>query len=175
MESFLFVLLCIFISVVLIQLVYYILIFSAFSFAKKKKSISKIVPVSVIVCAKNEASNVSKYISTLVNQNYPDFEIVLIDDASSDNTLELFEEFEKKYSCIKLVKIKNTEAFWGNKKYALTLGIKAATKEYLVFIDADCYPNSLQWLQQITAHFTLKKTIVLGYGGYEKIKNSFLN
>jgi len=64
----------------------------------------------------------------LTEQDYPDYEIILIDDASSDETLEIFEAFEKQYSNIRLVKVKNNEAFWGNKKFALTLGIKAAKK-----------------------------------------------
>ncbi|WP_340696463.1 glycosyltransferase [Flavobacterium nitratireducens] len=128
-----------------------------------------------MVCAKNEEENVAKYVPLLAEQNYPDYEIVLIDDASSDNTLELFEAFEKQYSNIRLVKVENNEAFWGNKKYALTLGIKAAKKEYLLFTDADCYPTSKDWITAMSSQFTLHKTIVLGYGGYEKIANSFLN
>ncbi|MFT5753399.1 MAG: glycosyltransferase involved in cell wall biosynthesis [Flavobacterium sp.] len=175
MEMILFILLIIFIAIVLIQFIYYIAIFGQFSFAKNQTISSKKIPVSVIVCAKNEVENVKKFFPLLINQNYTDYEIVLIDDASGDETLDIFEEYEKKYSNVKLVKVKNNEAFWGNKKFALTLGIKAATKEYLVFIDADCYPNSKDWLQQVTAQFTMKKTIVLGYGAYDKFENSFLN
>src|SRR5690606_515641 len=104
-----------------------------------------------------------------------DFEIVLIDDASSDDTLDLFEAFEKQYSNVKLVKVKNNEAFWGNKKFALTLGIKAAKYEYLLFTDADCHPISNQWIKEMSSNFTLNKTIVLGYGAYEKIPKSLLN
>jgi len=89
--------------------------------------------------------------------------------------LDIFEAFEKQYPNIKLVKVKNNEAFWGNKKFALTLGIKAATKEYLLFTDADCYPTSKNWIKEMTSQFTLSKTIVLGYGAYEKIPRSFLN
>ena len=99
----------------------------------------------------------------------------MIDDASSDETLDLFEAFEKEYSNIRLVKVKNNEAFWGNKKFALTLGIKAAKKEYLLFTDADCYPTSKDWIKEMSSHFTMQKTIVLGYGAYEKIPKSFLN
>ncbi|GGD15812.1 glycosyltransferase [Flavobacterium orientale] len=165
----------IFIGVVAIQLVYYSLVFGRFSFSHSKETNPKKIPVSVIVCAKNEAENVSKFIPLLLNQKYPEFEIVLIDDSSSDNTLDIFEEFEKNNSNIKLVKVKNNEAFWGNKKFALTLGIKAAKHEYLVFTDADCYPETENWLQEMSSHFTMKKTIVLGYGAYEKIPNSFIN
>ena len=165
----------IFVAIVALQFVYYIVIFGKFSFVKAKKNNLKKIPISVIVCAKNEAENVTKYVPLLAQQNYPDFEIILIDDASSDATLDIFEAFEKEYSNVRLVKVANNEAFWGNKKFALTLGIKAATKEYLLFTDADCYPTSTNWIAEMSSHFTLQKTIVLGYGAYEKIPNSFLN
>lgn len=164
-----------FIGVVVVQFVYYIIVFGKFSFAKPQNKKLKRIPISIIVCAKNEEDNVRVLIPLLLNQEYPQFEIVLIDDASSDATLEVFEEFKKLHSNIKLVKVDNNEAFWGNKKYALTLGIKVAKNEYLLFIDADCIPNSNNWLSNMTAEFTIDKTIVLGYGGYEKIKGSILN
>jgi len=164
-----------FIAIVAIQLIYYVVIFGKFAYAKTQKNNPKRIPVSVIVCAKNEEENVAKFIPILAEQDYPDFEIVLIDDASSDATLDIFEAFEKEYPNIKLVKVENNEAFWGNKKFALTLGIKAARKEYLLFTDADCYPTSKDWIKEMTSPFTLHKTIVLGYGKYEKIAGSFLN
>ncbi|MGO4818183.1 glycosyltransferase [Flavobacterium sp. W22_SRS_FP1] len=164
-----------FILIVAIQLAFYLGIFGKFAFAKAQKTTPKKISISVIVCAKNEEENVANFISLLAEQDYPDFEIILIDDASSDNTLEVFEDFEKQYSNIRLVKVQNNEAFWGNKKYALTLGIKAAKKEYLLFTDADCYPTSKEWITAMSSQFTMQKTIVLGFGGYEKIANSFLN
>jgi len=164
-----------FIVIVAIQLAYYLLIFGKFAFAKPQKSTPKRISISVIVCAKNEAENVVRFIPLLAEQDYPDYEIILIDDASSDNTLEIFEEFEKQYSNVRLVKVQNNEAFWGNKKYALTLGIKASKKDYLLFTDADCYPASKDWITTMSSQFTMHKTIVLGYGAYEKVANSFLN
>lgn len=164
-----------FIVIVAIQLVYYLFVFGKFAFAKPQKSTPKRISISVIVCAKNEAENVAQFIPILAEQDYPDYEIILIDDASSDNTLEIFEEFEKQYSNVRLVKVQNNEAFWGNKKYALTLGIKASKKDYLLFTDADCYPASKDWITTMSSQFTMHKTIVLGYGAYEKVANSFLN
>jgi glycosyltransferase involved in cell wall biosynthesis len=171
----LLILLCIFIAVVVIQFLYYVVFFGKFTFAKPQTSTPKRVPISVIVCAKNEEENVTNFVPLLAEQNYPDYEIVLIDDASSDETLEVFEAFEKQYANVKLVKVENNEAFWGNKKFALTLGIKAAKNEYLLFTDADCYPKTTEWIKEMSAQFTKKKTIVLGYGAYERIKGSFLN
>lgn len=164
-----------FIAIVVIQLFYYVIVFGKFAFQKAQKSVPKRIPISVIVCAKNEAENVARFVPLLAEQDYPDFEIVLIDDASSDGTLDLLEAFEKQYTNIKLVKVENNEAFWGNKKFALTLGIKAAKKEYLLFTDADCYPTSKNWIMEMSSQFTVQKTIVLGYGAYERIAGSFLN
>ena len=164
-----------FIVIVAVQLFYYLGIFSEFAFAKPQKSTPKKIPISVIVCAKNEAENVKKFVPLLAAQDYPTFEIILIDDASSDSTLEIFEAFEKQYENVRLVKVENNEAFWGNKKFALTLGIKAAKYEYLLLTDADCRPESPNWIREMSSNFTLHKTIVLGYGAYEKIEKSFLN
>lgn len=164
-----------FVIVAVLQLVYYLGIFGKFSFAKPQAITPKRLSVSVIVCAKNDAAKVKELIPVLAGQNYPDFELVLIDNASSDETLDVFEEFEKQYPNIRLVKVENNEAFWGNKKYALTLGIKAARKDYLLFTDANCYPTSPNWILSMTSQFTLNKTIILGYSAYEKVAKSFLN
>lgn len=161
--------------VVVIQVIIYLVVFGKFAYLKPKKKSSQNLPVSVIVCAKNEAKNLKTFLPSILNQNYPDYEIVLINDASSDDTLEVMEDFKNAHSNIKIVDVKNIEAFWGNKKYALTLGIKAASHEYLLFTDADCKPLSKHWIQEMTSHFNSKKSIVLGYGAYTKVKNSFLN
>jgi glycosyltransferase involved in cell wall biosynthesis len=168
-------LLYVFIFIASIQFIYYIFIFSRFAFAKINQPSLKNISISVIVCAKNEAKNLSTLIPKLLEQDYPSFEIVLINDASSDNTLEIMESFELKYSNIKVVNVINNEAFWGNKKYALTLGIKASSYDFLLFTDADCNPKSNQWIKTMSSHFTNKKSIIIGYGAYAKKKNSLLN
>ncbi|MGJ8684998.1 MAG: glycosyltransferase [Nonlabens sp.] len=132
-------------------------------------------PVSVIVCSKNEQENLATLVPLLLEQNYPNFEIILINDASIDDTLEVIERFENLDSRVKKVDVVNNESFWGNKKYALTLGIKKAVNDKLIFIDADCKPASTDWLQQMASGFTANKSIVLGYGAYEKKKYSLLN
>jgi glycosyltransferase involved in cell wall biosynthesis len=143
-----------FIAIVAIQFLYYVIVFRGFAFSKQQKKAANNLPISVIVCAKNEQENLQKYLPLLLEQDYSNFEIVLIDDASRDDSLEVMEEFEKQNSKIKLIKVKNNEAFWGNKKFALTLGIKAAKFDNLLFIDADCYPNSKNWIQEMSNQFT---------------------
>lgn len=165
----------IFIVVVSIQVMFYFIFFGRFAFLKQKKVSKKNIPVSVIICAKNEADNLQKFLPSIVSQDYSNFEIILINDASRDNTLDVMEQFSKKHSNIKIVNVENVETFWGNKKYALTLGIKASKNDVLLFTDADCVTVSKNWITEMSSHFIDKKTIVLGYGAYSKIKNSFLN
>lgn len=164
-----------FIVVVIIQVGIYIFLFGRFAFVKPKKSVSKNIAISVIICAKNESKNLKTFLPSIITQSYPDFEIVLINDASHDETLEVMHSFEKQHQNIKVVDVKGIEAFWGNKKYALTLGIKASKNDFLLFTDADCKPVSKFWIKEMSSHFTNKSSIVLGYGGYSKIKKSFLN
>ncbi len=150
------------------QLFYYLGIFSNFSWSKEGlcKKFNK--PISVVVCAKNEGKNLKKLIPILVKQNYQNFELVLINDSSTDNTLNVIKKFANTYPNIKIVDVKENEQFWGNKKYALTLGIKAASFENLLFTDADCVPNSINWITKMTSHFNDNKQIILGYGSYKK-------
>lgn len=161
--------------VVLFQVIYYLFFLGRFAFFKEENNHKKNIPVSVIVCAKNEAENLKTFLPSIIAQDYSNFEIVLINDASQDKTLQVMKAFALQHANIKLVDVKNTEAFWGNKKYALTLGIKASTHNHLLFTDADCKPVSTKWITEMSSCFSTKKTIVLGYGAYSKIKKSFLN
>lgn len=165
----------IFTVVVVIQVLFYLLIFTKFAFLKPEKKRINNIAVSVIICAKNEAENLQNFLPSIISQDFKDFEIVLINDASKDNTLKVMEHFSKQNKNIKIVDVENTEAFWGNKKYAITLGIKASKNNYLLFTDADCKPLSKNWIKEMSANFTKEQSIVLGYGSYLKIKDSFLN
>ncbi|MGB0891839.1 MAG: glycosyltransferase [Flavobacteriaceae bacterium] len=164
-----------FVAVTVIQIIYY-LCFLSFAFSNNKEVKRKHhIPISVVICCKNEAENLHKYLPSVIEQNYNDFEIVLINDASSDNTLEIMESFQSKHSNIKIVNVENNEAFWGNKKYALTLGIKAAKHEHLLFTDADCKVLSNNWITKMSNQFSENKSIVLGYGKYKVEKYSLVN
>ncbi|WP_340202628.1 glycosyltransferase [Ascidiimonas sp. W6] len=168
----------VFVSAAVIQLFYFIFIFRKVSFRgidKNKPLTKESVPVSVVICAKNEAQNLKNNLPHILNQNYKLFEVVLINDASSDETLDVMEEFAALNSNVKVVNVSNNETFWGNKKYALTLGIKATTNDYLLFTDADCKPSSANWIIEMVNCFSADKTIILGYSPYERIKNSLVN
>lgn len=161
--------------IVALQIIYYLFIFSKFAFAKEAHTSLKNIEVSVLVCAKNEAENLKEFIPKIISQDYPKFEIILINDDSSDATLEIMQQFEATHDTIKVVNVKHNDAFLSTKKYALTLGIKASSYNFLLFTDADCVPTSNQWIKEMSSHFCNSKTIVIGYGAYKKVKRSLLN
>ena len=164
-----------FIVIVCIQVIYYTIFLFQFKESKSLNHLTQSPAVSVIVCAKNEAKNLRAFLPSIIQQDYSKFQIVLINDASYDDTLAVMESFAEKHNNIKVVDVENNEAFWANKKYALTLGIKAAKYEHLLFTDADCKPVSKFWIQEMSCHFSKQKHLILGYGGYMKVKNSLLN
>ncbi len=131
-------------------------------------------PVSVIICAKNEDENLTEFLPKVLTQEYPNFEVIVVNDCSYDNTENVIDEFVNIFPNLKKVTIKEDAYYKHGKKFAILVGIKAASYENLVFIDADCYPESNQWLKNMAAGFTKEKEIVLGYGAYEK-QEGFLN
>ncbi|SEH70501.1 Glycosyltransferase, catalytic subunit of cellulose synthase and poly-beta-1,6-N-acetylglucosamine synthase [Paenimyroides aquimaris] len=157
----------------IILLVYYLGIFAGSVFGKPHETNAKRIPVSVIVYAKNNCNELRNLLPVLLNQNYHQFELVLVNNASTDDTLQLIKEYALMYPNIRIVDVVNNETFWGNKKYAVTLGVKASKYEYIVCIDADKKIHSNNWLVQLTSYFTLNKTIILGSFFYTKKKGFF--
>jgi glycosyltransferase involved in cell wall biosynthesis len=150
-----------------IQLFYYLFIFVRIT-KKGKREADKheLKPVSVIICARNEEQNLMEYLPRILDQEYPNFQVVLVNDRSWDETWDVMEAFSRKHDNIKLVNIPDNGRDGYAKKYALTLGVKAAKYDQLIFIDADCYPVSNTWLAEMASKFSVKKTLVLGAGGF---------
>ncbi|MBA3706806.1 MAG: glycosyltransferase [Bacteroidetes bacterium] len=144
------------------------------AFYKKKEVLTTTPPVSVIICARNEDHNITEFLPHIFEQDYKDFEVVVVNDCSFDNTEDILKGFSKKYSNLKVVTIKEDGVYAHGKKVALMMGIKGAKYEHLLLTDADCKPNGKDWLRNMMQHFTTETEIVLGYGAYEKQKG-FLN
>ncbi len=123
-------------------------------------------PISVIICARNEADNLSQYLPLVLEQNYPDFEVIVVNDRSWDRTREVLETLSEQYKNLKIVKVPEGEKFIAGKKFAVTMGIKAASNEWLVFTDADCSPASPNWLSGMQQPADEQVSIVLGYSPY---------
>lgn len=131
--------------------------------------------VSVIVCAKNEANNLRQNIPLIMEQKYPEAQVIVVDDCSTDDTQLALSELRTKYPDLYYTCIPADMKFTHGKKLAVTVGIKAAKHEKIVFIDADCRPASEHWLTSVMEGYNSDKIqLVLGYGKYAKRKG-FLN
>ncbi len=171
---FIFVIFIIFLISALIQLIYYWKIFGGFAFYKKPQKFAMDRAVSVVISARDEYLNLKKNLPYLLEQDYPDFEVVVVNDSSTDDSDDLLKDFSKKYNNLKVVKLKENLNFFSGKKFPLSLGIKSAKNELIILTDADCRPKSSKWIASIEANFSDNKEIVLAYGGYEN-KKGLLN
>lgn len=125
-------------------------------------------PISVIICARNEEKNLEANLPLILKQDYPDFEVVVVNDCSVDDSHMILRGFSSIYPHLKVVTLNEHERFKHGKKFALTLGIKAAKNEHLLFTDADCVPASTKWIQKMQSHFVGGKEIILGFSPYLK-------
>lgn len=130
-------------------------------------------PVSVLISAKNESKNLKRYLPKILNQNYPQFEVIVIDDYSTDDTLSVLKNFAAQHKQLNIIQKSNFENIVG-KKAALTAGIKQSKYEILLFTDADCEPINNNWIRLMATKFTGATEIVLGYGPY-RATPTFLN
>lgn len=161
----------------LIEVFYYLYFY--FSVAKfiHPELTNKKPPVSVIICARNEEKNLSEFLPAVLEQDYPEYEVIVVNDCSEDDSYIVLGEFLKKYTHLKVSNINRDPKFTHNKKFAQLIGIKAAKNEILLFTDADCRPESDKWLALMVSRFEEKIDFVLGYGGYMRNKgllNSYL-
>ncbi len=174
-NPFLFILLAILAVSALIQLIFYWAIFSRVAFFRPYKEYArKDEPVSIIVCARNEYRNLSENLPYLLNQDYGEYEVVVVDHGSDDDTCYLLRDMQQEYKRLKVVNMPQDLNFFTGKKFPLSIGIKSASYDSLLLTDADCIPRSNQWLRKMASNFTYGTEIVLGYGGYER-SGSLLN
>jgi glycosyltransferase involved in cell wall biosynthesis len=128
--------------------------------------------LSVIICTHNDLENLQHNLPLILRQDYPEFEVIVVNDASNDGTLDYLKKFQEENSHLQIIHIPDKKN--PGKKFALKTGIAQAKYPFVVLTDADCVPVSDQWLRQYAHYARNEKTVVLGYGKYEK-KKGFLN
>ena len=158
----------------LIQFIYLFAGFIRIGLYRNHPEASEELPVSVIICARNEERNLRELIPILMSQDYPRFEIVVVNDASWDSTAETLHAFQVTYPNLHVVQIDEDKQIMAGKKFALTLGIKGAKYDHLVLTDADCRPRDAHWIRSMVSGFSDQHHIVLGISPYNR-ESGFLN
>jgi len=131
-------------------------------------------PVSVIIAARNEEENLLKNLPGILEQDYLTFEVIVVNDRSLDESSLVLKALSEKHPHLRIVNIHETDDYDGGKKYAITLGVKGAKHERLIFTDADCRPLSRKWIQSVVSNTVSDDNIILGYSPYER-KAGLLN
>lgn len=160
----------------LIQFLYYFCLYNRIhlrSRAVKRDNVhfaQELPPVSVIICAREESENLHRNLVAVLEQDYPQFEVIVINDGDTDESEDYLTLLEEKYPHLYHSFVPDSSRYISRKKLAVTLGIKASKYEWLVFTEANCRPQSNQWLRLMARNFTSRTQVVLGYSGYEQGK-----
>ncbi len=158
-----------------VQMVYYWGMFSKLAFYKKQPpALTEQPPVSVVMAARNEYHHLKENLPALLEQKYPDFEVVVVNHASHDETAGYLKQLQNVYPHLKVVNIEKDLNFFHGKKFPLSIGIKSAAHDILLLTDADCRPASSFWISRMVSHYRPGVEVVIGYGPYRKEKG-FLN
>ena len=178
LSSEFWLILCVLGSLFTIQLLYYFMLYlKPYSYEKKrvkdKGNDVLLPPVSIVIASKNESENLLKNLPIILEQDYPNFEVIVINMGSTDETNDSLKQIGSKYPNLYHTFVPADAEDVNNKKLALTLGIKAAKSEYLLFTEAYCRPNSNKWIEEFAVEFLNGKDIVLGYNNLT-INNRFL-
>jgi glycosyltransferase involved in cell wall biosynthesis len=159
----------------LLRVFFALLVFLRAGKTKKSKHVqADFPPVSVIIAARNEAENLKRFLPEILSQDYPNFEVIVVDDCSLDDSREILSEMQTKYANLIVSWVPENAVQRRGKKMALSIGIKAASNEWLLFTDADCYPASKHWIKSMATFMHDDYDFVLGYGAY-RYEKSILN
>lgn len=159
----------IFTAVAFIQVLFYSFVFGKLAYSREKHyEPDEYPPVTVVICAKNEAENLRQNLKVVLIQNYPNFEVIVVNDQSTDNTIDVIAEYMQRNDNIRLFNIKPGEKPLPGKKFALKTGIENAKHDIIVVTDADCKPASAHWLENLMANYLEDTDFVLGYAPFYK-------
>lgn len=130
-------------------------------------------PVSIIITTRDQEYILSRQLPLILEQEYPEFQVVVVNNASSDETDDLLKNLQVKYPHLYHTFVPAGVQNISTKKMALTVGIKAAKYDHLLFTEANCIPSGNQWIASVMRQFVPGVSVVLSYSRYEKLKGVF--
>ena len=174
-----------------IQLIFILLVYSRTAFYRQPDRNDTVLPptpsgkstappsiqggVTIVVCARNERENLTELLPLLNDQTYPLFEVLVMDDRSTDGTKLFLENEIAGLARVRFIRIEKEHEHVTPKKYALTIALKKASYPTVLLTDADCRPVSTDWLAGMVAPLqTGTKAISLGFSPYD-YQSGFLN
>ena len=154
-----------------IQIFYYLFFYAKPLFYQNKirkneittQRIDSYPGVSVIITAKDDSQNLLEFLPSILEQNYENFEVIVVNDGSTDESENILGVLEQKYNNLYRTYVPANTKGVSHKKLALTVGIKAAKHNILLFTEANTQPLSNDWIKSMVGNFDEKTEIVLGF------------
>lgn len=146
---------------------------SVFHLLSKKEQADEIIysnelpSISVVIYCHNHAAQLDRNLEAFLTQEYPDYEVIVVDDNSTDISEDILKSLSVKYPHLYHTFTPKTARYISRKKLSLTIGIKAAKNEWIFLTGADCRPKSSQWLAKMARNCTGQTDLILGYANYE--------
>lgn len=159
-----------------VQLIYYLVLYNRIGRRNRKEQrnelhfTQELPPLSVIICAHDEVENLRRNLPAILAQDYPKFEVIVINDGEKNESEDYLLQLEEQYRNLYHSFVPDSSRYISRKKLAVTLGIRASRYDWLVLTEANCQPQSNQWLRLLARNFTPHTEVVLGYSGYERGK-----
>lgn len=181
LSCFEWTIICLYILFFIIQLIYYLYIFrQPYRYLLKQNKDDQLQlsdceypGISIIITAKNEAENIRKNLPYILEQDYPKFQVVVVNNSSTDSTDDILHELRALYpSKLYTTYIPLDSEKVNDKKLALTIGIKAAIHDILLFTEPDTKPLTKKWVNEYAKEFLRGKDVVIG-GCQLKVEKSF--
>ena len=120
-------------------------------------------PISVVIATRNEHDQLRQNLPFFLNQNYANFEVVVVIDDSDKDLVYIINEFEKLHSNLKVVSFEWGRNFFVSRKFAESVGIKSATHDRILLSHISTRPASPNWISQMSKTLSDNKKIVIGY------------
>lgn len=159
-----------------VQIIYYLVLYSRIGRRNRKEQrnelhfTQELPPLSVIICAHDEVENLRRNLPAILAQDYPDFEVIVINDGEKNESEDYLLQLEEQYRNLYHSFVPDSSRYISRKKLAVTLGIRASRHDWLVLTEANCQPQSNQWLRLLARNFTPHTEVLLGYSGYQRGK-----
>ncbi|MBQ7495424.1 MAG: glycosyltransferase [Bacteroidaceae bacterium] len=131
--------------------------------------------MSIIVPAHNQAGELRRHLPRILEQEYNDFEVIVVDIASTDETKDILEALELTYPQLRHTHTPASARDISLERLAMTLGLRASRHEWVVLTRADCEPATSLWLRDISEAATDDKGILLGVAKYDEQRQTWFD
>jgi len=129
---------------------------------------------SIVIAAHDNARELEKNLPSLLEQDYSaDFQVVVVDESSTDDTEDVLKILQQKYPNLYCTFIPSSSHYLSRRKLALTVGIKAAKYEWVIFTDAACRANSHHCLSKLAQWIESDTSMVIGYENHDASGKAF--